>query len=97
MANVEITEEHILYPIEVKCADPDVIQPCPDAEAIKQEEPTVTDSVDLFAEVQQLRCAVELLIQAVPISETARLSIQTAINTEKVALTEGDFLLNGRE
>jgi hypothetical protein len=91
MGNVEIAEEHILYPIEEKCSIPDVIQPCPDEEAIKQEEPTDSESVDLLAEVQQLRSAVELLIQAVPISEVARLTIQTAISTEKVALGEGDF------
>jgi hypothetical protein len=28
----EETDWHVLQPIEVKCTNPDVIQPCPDAE-----------------------------------------------------------------
>jgi hypothetical protein len=41
LKNTEEPEWHILQPIEVKNTDPDVVQPCPDAEIINVSKPPV--------------------------------------------------------
>jgi len=56
-------------PCEVLHTEPDVIQGCPSAEQVDKGEPTVhAENVDLLAEVQQLKSAVGVLVQAVPLT-----------------------------
>ena len=56
--------------IVAKSADIDVVGGIPPPQAIKHEEPTVNhENVDLLAEVLQLKSTVDVLVEAVPLTE----------------------------
>ena len=73
--------------IVAKSTEIDVIGGIPPPKEIKHEEPTVFhENVDLLAEVLQLKSTVEVLIEAVPLSENelTKMLVKGEMNRENI-------------
>jgi hypothetical protein len=73
--------------IVARSTDVDIIGGIPPPQAIKHEEPTVHhENVDLLEEILQLKSTVEVLVEAVPLSENelTKMLMKGEMNRENI-------------